>query len=51
MMTATPSRVAVDEEETAVSGKGITNQNPLFRANKPRQARVVNRSMRINKPK
>jgi hypothetical protein len=39
------------EKEEASAGKGITNQNPLFRANKPKKSRVVNRSMRINKPK
>jgi hypothetical protein len=45
------SKVAVEEEDvTAVAGKGITNQNPLFRANKPKRAKAVNRSMRINKP-
>ena len=38
------------EKEEALAGQGITNQNPLFEANKPRQTRVVNRSMRIKKP-
>ena len=50
MNPSTPSAVEVEEEEVAVSGKGITNQNPLFKANKPKKSRRVNRSMRINKP-
>jgi len=52
MMPSSPnSTVKVEEEEVAVSGKGITNQNPLFRANRPKKSRRVNRSMRIHKPK
>jgi len=50
MSPSRPSAVEVEPEE-ALAGKGITNQNPLFRVNKPRQARLVSRSMRINKPK
>ena len=45
------SKVAVEEEDvTAVAGKGITNQNPLFKANKPKKSRAIRKSMRINKP-
>ena len=46
---SSPSAVEVEPEE-ALAGKGITNQNPLFKANKPKRSGTVNRSMRINKP-
>ncbi len=46
-----PPDVTVEkEEETAFSGKGITNQNPLFKANKPKKSMAIRKSMRINKP-
>ena len=50
MSSAPPSAVEVDPEVVAVAGKGITNTNPLFKTNKPRRARMVMKSMRINKP-
>jgi len=46
---SSPSSVEVEPEE-ALAGKGITNQNPLFKANKPKKSRAVRKSMRINKP-
>jgi hypothetical protein len=46
---SSPSAVEV-EPEKAVAGKGITNQNPLFKANKPKKSRMIKKSMRINKP-
>ena len=49
MNPSTPSAVEIEPEE-ALAGKGITNQNPLFKANKPKKSRAVRKSMRINKP-
>tara|TARA_B100000953_G_scaffold86439_1_gene70415 strand:- start:610 stop:768 length:159 start_codon:yes stop_codon:yes gene_type:complete len=46
---SSPGAVEVEEVE-ASAGQGITNQNPLFEANKPKNSRKMNRSMRINKP-
>ena len=45
-----PDVTVEEEEETAFSGKGITNKNPLFKANKPKKSMAIRKSMRINKP-
>jgi len=49
MNPSTPSKVEIEPEE-ALAGKGITNQNPLFQANKPKKSRRVKKSLRVNKP-
>ena len=45
------SPASVDPEPVqALAGQGITNQNPLLKANKPSKSRKVRKSLRINKP-
>ncbi len=47
--TGSPSKVE-PEPVQALSGQGITNQNPLLKVNKPSKTRRVKKSLRINKP-
>ena len=42
-----PEEVEIEEVE-ALSGKGLTTQDPRFKANKQRKKRM---NLRINKPK
>ena len=48
MNPSSPPNVKIEPEE-ALAGKGITNQNPLFQANKPKKTRRVKKSLTINK--
>ena len=47
MMSSNPRGVTADKPVVAPSGKGITNEDPRFTANKMRKKRM---NLRIKKP-